>query len=238
MYRGFFITATDTGVGKTVISAALVCAIRDLGLRTGAMKPIETGCARDGRRFIPADGLFLRHVAGMDDDIDVITPCAYESPLSPFDAAEVEGRPVAMKDLFTAYGILQEKYDVLVVEGAGGLRVPIAPGYFMADLASDLALPLIVVARTTLGTLNHTLLTVQCAKASGLEVAGIVMNQTFPPGGSLAEKRNPGTLERLSGAPVVGTFPFLERVTAEAIDRAAKACFEQLLMKHLIEEVM
>jgi len=225
--RGLFITATDTGVGKTVISAALLFTFKALGLRIGAMKPIETGCPRDARgSFVPDDGLFLRQVAGMDDDIGIVTPCAYESPLSPYDAAEVEGRPVDRHAIFKAYGLLREKYDLLVVEGAGGIHVPIGSGYFMCDLARDMGLPLIVVARPTLGTLNHTLLTVQFGKASGVEVAGIVLNYSCPPGGTLAEQRSRGTLERLSGVPVMGVFPHVDRLTPREIERTARSCLD------------
>lgn len=236
MGRGFFITATDTGVGKTVIAAALLCAIRSLGLRPGAMKPIETGCARDCCGFMPADGLFLRDIAGMDDDVNIVTPCAYELPLSPFDAAEAEGKPVDLNVLLTAYRALQGKYDVLVVEGAGGIHVPIAPGYFMFDLARDLGLPLIVVARATLGTLNHTLLTVHFAQAIGVEVAGIVLNHSHPPGGTVAEERNPGTLERLCAVPTVGIFPFLECLTRESLERTSRACFDLELVRRWLEK--
>ncbi|MEW6214248.1 MAG: dethiobiotin synthase, partial [Nitrospirota bacterium] len=140
MPKGFFITGTDTGVGKTVITAALIKAIGLLGLRAGGMKPIETGCLKtnfefrisnfefENTKLLPNDGMFLKEIAGMDDSIDLVTPIRFENPLAPLPASEIEGLSVDLKKIKRAYTELSKNYDVVIVEGIGGLLVPITKG--------------------------------------------------------------------------------------------------------------
>ena len=170
MSKGIFITGTDTGVGKTIVSAAIIRALIKKGIKVGAMKPMETGCAKTEDRLLPSDGMFLKEMAEMNDSIDLITPIRYEHPLAPMVAAELENRPVNLDSAFRAYNTLSERYELMVVEGAGGLLVPITKlkiqslklkTYFFSDLIKDLGLPVIVVVRPTLGTINHTLLTIR-----------------------------------------------------------------------------
>src|SRR4030066_2340330 len=135
MTRGFFITGTDTGVGKTIIAGALILVIRSLGLRVCGMKPIETGCmkAESGfkdRVLETSDGMFLKETADMDDSIDIITPIRFENPLAPFPASEIEGTPVDIEKIKKAFEDLLRKYDMAVIEGIGGLLVPLYPDYF------------------------------------------------------------------------------------------------------------
>ena len=226
MTRGFFITGTDTGVGKTIIAGALILVIRSLGLRVCGMKPIETGCmkAESGfkdRVLETSDGMFLKETADMDDSIDVITPIRFEKPLAPFPASEIEGIPVDIEDIDKikkAFKYLLKKYDMVVVEGIGGLLVPIQRDYFVLDLAKDFGLPIIIVSRPGIGTINHTLLTVNYAMKEGLNVAGIILNYSRPPENTLAEETNPQVIRQISPVPILGVFPYLEnreRVTLE-----------------------
>lgn len=239
--KGIFVTGTDTGVGKTVVSALIVRGLRRRGIHAGVMKPIETGCAgdseealladtTDGAILSPRDGLFLRRAAAVDDPIDLITPLRFALPLAPLVAAEREGRDVSLSRVRDAFAVLSAKYEFIVVEGAGGLLVPLAPGepegltdspYFVSDLARDLALPLIIVTRPVLGTLNHTLLTLRAAAQSGLKVTGIVINYSSPPSGDIAEQTNPAVLARLCGVPVLGTIPWLPDLSIESLDDLA-----------------
>ena len=233
MARGFFITGTDTGVGKTVITAALIHAIRLLGLKVCGMKPIETGCLKPKSKvqssklkvkeevLIPPDGMFLKKMADMDDPIDLITPIRLENPLAPLPASEIEDIPVDIKKIRKSYAELSEKYEVVVVEGVGGLLVPIKRNYFVLDLARDLGLPIIVVSRPGLGTINHTMLTVNYAIKEGLTVAGIIINYSLPPEGTPAEKTNPEVIKQISPVPIIGIFPYLEDVERTAIEKAA-----------------
>lgn len=225
MARGFFITGTDTGVGKTIITAALIRAISLLGLRVCGMKPIETGCLKSELRvkdrvLIPADGIFLKKMACMDDPIDLVTPIRLENPLAPLPASEIEDIPVDIEKMKRAYAELSKKYEAIVVEGIGGLLVPIKRDCFVLDLAKDFGLPVIVVSRPGLGTINHTLLTVNCAIKEGLIVAGIIINYSRPPDRSRAEETNPAVLRQISNIPILGIFPYLENMEGTTIEKA------------------
>jgi dethiobiotin synthetase len=233
MTKGFFITGTDTGVGKTIITAALLKALHLLGLNACAMKPIETGCrkAEVGSRnseagiekntLLPYDGMFLRDMSASGEPFDLITPVRFKIPLAPMPASEMEGIPVDLEKIKKAYLYLAEKYDAVVVEGIGGLLVPLMRDYFVLDLAGEFGLPLIVVAKPGLGTINHTLLTVNYAVKAGLEVAGIIINYYSPPEGTPAEATNPDIIRRISPVPLIGVFPYLEDLGSSTIEKAA-----------------
>ncbi|GBE00215.1 ATP-dependent dethiobiotin synthetase BioD 1 [bacterium BMS3Abin07] len=234
MNKGFFITATDTSVGKTIISAAMVRALNYLGYRTAAMKPIETGCNKIDDMLMPQDGLFLKNVSGMDENISDITPCTYENPLSPLAAGEIEGRTVDLAAILDAYNELTKRYDAIVVEGIGGISVPVTKDYFVSDLALQMGLPLIIVARPTLGTINHTLLTVHYAVAKGMEIAGIILNYSSEPEGGVDEDTDRKTLESVTDIPIIGVFPHLADFEEETIDRATmKSLNTGILKNHL-----
>ncbi|TAL27534.1 MAG: dethiobiotin synthase [Nitrospirae bacterium] len=220
MAKGFFVTGTDTGVGKTVIAAALIKAIGILGGKACGMKPIETGCAREGDALIPSDGMFLKSIARMDESLSQVSPSCFEHPLAPMVAAEIEGTPVNLNKIRKAFEGLSKTYKSIVVEGVGGLLVPISKNYFVLDLAKELGLPLIVVSRPDLGTINHTLLTVKYALKEGLNVAGIIINYTYLSEGSQAEETNPQAIKQLSPSPVIGIFPYLNAMSDEAFEKA------------------
>jgi len=228
---GFFITGTDTGVGKTVIAAALIRALNMLGMKTAGMKPVESGCARRGGRLIPADGLFLKKAANMEEDIDLITPYALENPLAPLLAAEMEGVLIEPSLIRKRFETLLQKYDAVIVEGVGGLLVPIAKDYSVLDMAKDFSLPLLVVSRPSLGTINHTLLTVEKALLKGLSVGGVVLNYSSPPGGTLAERTNPGILQRLLPVPLIGSFPYLKATSIAEIEKAVSKSLDLSVLK-------
>jgi len=255
--KGIFITGTDTGVGKTIVSAAIIRALIKKGIKVGAMKPIETGCVsieqqssraaeqKSGGKtelLIPSDGMFLKEMADMDDPIDLVTPIRFEHPLAPMVASELEKIPVEINNIFDAYNVLSKKYDFMVVEGVGGLLVPIAKSsqqsavssqqsksneevnsntYFVIDLIKDLKLPAIVVVRPTLGTINHTLLTVNYALNEGINVIGVIINHHNPPTGDIAEKTNPEVLRQLCPVPVIGMLPYIDDISFEGIERNA-----------------
>jgi dethiobiotin synthetase len=230
MPKGFFITGTDTGVGKTIITAALIRAAGIIGLRACGMKPIETGCktARGQRSLVcskeptlvPSDGMFLKEMAGMADSLDLVTPVCFEKPLAPLSASGLEGKTVDLEKIKKAFIYLAASYDAVIVEGIGGLLVPIKKEYFVLDLARDFGLPLIVVSRPGLGTINHLMLTVKYALKEGLTVAGIIMNFTHTPEGDLAEKTNPEAIKLISPVPIIGTFPYLKDLESSTIEKA------------------
>ncbi len=230
MKKGLFITGTDTGVGKTIISSAIISALRSRGIKTGAMKPIETGCITIGKSLNPSDGIFLKNIAQMDEPVSQITPVCFELPLAPLVASEIEGKEIDLQKIKDNFLKLTERYEICIIEGIGGLLVPIKKDYFVLDLIKELGLPLVVVARPSLGTINHTLLTVNYALKEGLKIAGIVINFCRTPDGSIAESTNPGTIQQLTDIPVIGVFPYLESLDKENLERAA--------VKHLDLELL
>ena len=200
--NGFFVTGTDTGVGKTVVACALVRQLADRGVDVGAMKPIETGVGDEG----PLDARALQAAAGGVDTLDDVCPQRFALPAAPTVAAAAEGRQVEVWAIRRAYELLSARHDCVVVEGAGGLLVPASEEHSMADLARELELPLLVVARATLGTINHTLLTLEAAVARGLSVAGVVISHSA---GALsgADEANLAALRRALGGSLVGELP-------------------------------
>jgi len=211
--RGCFVTGTDTGVGKTVVGQALVRALRARGVDVGVLKPIETGVGAAG----PLDAMALRDAAGVSDSLDDVCPQRFALPAAPTVAAEAEGRRVDLRAVDRAFTRIAECHAFIVVEGAGGLLVPVAEGVSMGDLAARLSLPVIVVARAALGTINHTLLTLEAAAARGLDVLGVVISHAD---GALSppDRANLGALRGALGARVIGEIPPLEAGAEPPLD--------------------
>ena len=218
MGRGFFVTGTDTGVGKTVVSCALVRGLRDRGIDVGVMKPIETGVDEHG----PQDAIALRRAGGDLDPLADICPQRFALPAAPNVAAAVEGQKVDLGLVEAAFRRLSARRAAVVVEGAGGLLAPTTDDETMADLARRLGLPLIVVARASLGTINHTRLTLEFARSVGLEIVGVVICHA---GGTLsgADLRNLGCLRSELGSLRLGEIPPL----AHPLEPAALALDER-----------
>ncbi len=207
--KGFFITGTDTGVGKTLIGGAVAGALARQGKNVGVMKPIESGCRLHNNRLIPEDALFLKQMAKCPDDIEIICPYCFKLPLAPVVAALIEKKKIKVAKIKSVCRQMQEKYDLVLVEGAGGLMVPVTDNYFMLDIIKSLNLPLIIVSRLCLGTINHTLLTVKQAIQSGIAIAGIIFNQMSQETGK-AEETNPDIIKRFSAVPILGQMPFIQ----------------------------
>jgi dethiobiotin synthetase len=199
--RGLFVTGTDTGVGKSVVAASVCAALAARGERVAAFKPVVTGLDDEPGEF-GHDHELLASAAGAAQSPDEVAPYRFGPPVSPHLAAELAGERIEPAQLLEA----ARAHELLVAEGVGGLLVPITTGYLVRDLAIDLELPVLVAARTGLGTINHTLLTVEAARTAGLSVAGVVMTP-WPDEPAKIERSNRETIERLSGAPVSGLPP-------------------------------
>lgn len=212
---GLLVTATDTGVGKTAVASALILAARRSGLDVGAMKPAESGCNRgpDGA-LIPADALLLQGAAGGADPLDLICPYRLEAPLAPGIAAAREGVEIDLGEIERCYRLLERRHPHgIVVEGAGGLLVPIDPAFStVADLALALGLPTVVVARSGLGTINHTALTVEALATRGIECRGVILNAAEGDTEQAAAD-NAKAIERLVDVPVLACLPHLPSVS-------------------------
>jgi len=213
---GIFVTGTDTGVGKTLVSVALIAAFRKSGLKVGVMKPIETGVGNEG----PLDAIALRDAAGSTDPLTTICPQQFALPAAPNAAASAENRKVDLAAIEAAYETLAKGRDLIVVEGAGGLLVPIQAEWTMAELARRLDLPLLVVARASLGTINHTALTLEVAASKALPVLGVVISHAGGPISS-ADASNLQALKNFLGNRLIGEIPPLgpaESPPSDAID--------------------
>jgi dethiobiotin synthetase len=172
--RGWFVTGTDTGVGKTVVACALLRAVRARGFEVGGIKPVETGVGREG----PLDALALCEAAGNGDPIEIVCPQRFELPAAPQVAARHERRSIDWSWIDSAFEQVALGRRYLVAEGAGGLLVPFDDETTMLDLAQRWELPLLIVARAALGTINHTRLTLEVARRRGLAIAGVVVSHT------------------------------------------------------------
>ncbi len=201
--KGVFITGTDTEVGKTVIAGAAAMLQRKRGLRVGVFKPIATGCRNDIRLgLVSTDAEFLAACAEATCGLQMICPCCYATPAAPVVAARHEHRPIDYEAISRCYRYIVDNSDFVIVEGIGGLLVPMTQKYSVADLAVEFALPLVIVGRAGLGTINHTLLTLEAARARGLKVAGIVLNGYTADGATLAEETTPQVIAKVAKVPV------------------------------------
>ena len=228
MKTGYFITGTDTGVGKTIVTAAILRSFIKKGLKVGAMKVIETGCLNKDGILLPGDGMLLRDMAEMNDSLDLITPVKLENPVSPLVASKLENIEVDIEKIFRCFDTLKKKYDYVLVEGIGGLMVPITKDekkkstfYFVRDLIKDLGLSVIIVTRPTLGTINHTLLTLEALKSKKIPVKGFIINFSEPAKKDIAEKTNSQVLKELVDAPCLGVLPYLTELSKDKIGETA-----------------
>jgi dethiobiotin synthetase len=214
--NGIFVTATDTETGKTIISGHIASAICSLGYDAGVMKPVASGCVckkdpvTGEEKLISEDAELLAKLSGSTDPLEEITPLCFREPLAPMPAAQIENRPVDLDLVRQAWTRLSARHEFMVVEGIGGVMVPITAGYYLLDMIVEFGLPALVVTRAGLGTLNHTILTVNTLRANGVEVAGLIMNECKPSERGPAEKTNPAVLEKCLDLSVICTIPHLQ----------------------------
>ncbi len=230
---GLFVVGTDTGVGKTAVASTLARTWTAAGRRVGVLKPISTGgITRDGVLASP-DADSLIDAIGREVPHEWAAPLIFEEPLAPSVAARRLGRPLGPAEVRRAVaGSLawwHDRADALIVEGVGGLLCPIAEGWTVADLATWLDYPLLVVARRGLGTLNHTLMTVEAALIRGLRVAGVVLNGSTPTTDPIAEATNAGELaRRLGPVAILADWPYQEARDPAAVAPEALAWYDRI----------
>ncbi|HJT75758.1 MAG TPA: dethiobiotin synthase [Gemmataceae bacterium] len=215
---GLFFTGTDTDVGKTFVTACVAHALRAEGGPVAVCKPVATGAEWDGAAWRSGDTRLLAAAAG-ESDLAAVTPWAFPDPVAPPVATRRAGVVLTLAEIVGAVRGRLRPDVPLLVEGVGGLLCPLTERETVADLAAALGLPLIVVARRGLGTLNHTLLTLEAARGHGLTVAGVVVNEVAPARG-LADETNVDELRRL-GVPVLAVVPHQERPVPGALPELA-----------------
>jgi len=204
MAEGVFVTGTGTEVGKTVVAAAIARTFAVDGKRVAVFKPAVTGLDEG----VETDHALLRRASGSDQSDEEIAPYRYGPPASPHLAAELTGEEIDPDRLRQTAATAAQGTDAIVCEGVGGLLVPLSPTYLVRDLAADLGYPLVVVASPSLGTINHTLLTLEAARAAELEVAAVVLTP-WPAEPTAIESSNRETIAALGTAPVL-TLPQLD----------------------------
>jgi dethiobiotin synthetase len=219
--NGFFITGTDTDAGKTALSALLLAGLHQRGQHVLPMKPAQTGCDHN----IP-DLDYALALSGIEADARLrhkMAPACYQPACSPHLAAEMENRPLTLDALVAAYHALCSETDTVLVEGAGGVLVPLNRQETMLDLISALQLPILIAARPGLGTINHTLLTIQALQARQLEVRGFIFVHTTSDGSDFTEPDNAKTIAAFSQVPWLGTIPY-----TPALAQVTPPCFNAL----------
>jgi len=219
MIKGIFITGTDTGVGKTYVASGIAASLRAQGVNVGVMKPAETGCRIRSGDLVPADALRLAKAAGAHDPLTLINPYRFHKPLAPSVAAELEWRKIKASRIMNAYRALVRRHDFMIIEGAGGIMVPLSGNYLNLDLAQAIGLPVVVVARPGLGTINHTLLTVAALKERGISIAGVVINYSDKRRQGPAEETSHRVIEKISRVPVLGIVPYRAREFRRIIEQ-------------------
>jgi len=224
-----FVTGTDTGVGKTVITAGLLALFRKRGYRSLAVKPFQTGALDHGGKLSSTDAMFYEIDLPQAEPAEVINPICMAPPAAPWVASILTKETF---DLSKVYGTVKKvlpNYDLVLLEGAGGLCVPIEKDFLMADMIRELRCPIIIVARGSLGTINHTLLTVRYAQAQGIPILGVIisgLNQGVDPVADL----NPWVIKELSGVPLLGVMPFSPSID---VDRGEAGNLLELLEESL-----
>lgn len=207
--KGIFITGTDTGVGKSIAAATLARLLHERGVNVGVMKPVTSGCREKNGRLVSEDAELLAWAAGLDRVDADVAPYLLREPIAPAEAAGREGVRIDFQHIGEAFARLVSRHDFVIVEGVGGLMVPLAGGLLIADLVIHLSLPLLVIARPNLGTVNQTLLTCFAARQLGIAVSGVIINN-YPEQSGIAEQSAPHLIASLAGAPLLAIFPHLE----------------------------
>ena len=224
MTSRILITGTDTGVGKTMVGCALGFAMKVRGLRVGVMKPAETGCKEEAGELMPNDAVTLRASASAIHPLEIICPYRYRSPLAPAAAARADSlpppEPARIIELFER---ISADSDVVLVEGAGGIAVPLTWDFNFADLAAALGLELILVVANRLGCLNSTLLSIDYAIRRRLRVAGYILNDAEP-ANSAAAQTNAESLKRLTDVPALGSVRYKEPLPLEVVRNVLRFC--------------
>lgn len=210
--KGIFILGTDTEIGKTVITGLMAGVLRRRRINVGVMKPVASGAIQSPEGPISEDAVFLKAAAGVDDDLRKINPYCMKNPMAPGMAARIEKTDVKLSVVAEAYRHLQTRYDLTLVEGAGGLIVPLTPDFLTnVDEIKMLSIPVILIGRATLGTINHVCLTVRALEQEGIELLGIILNGYQEMG--LVEKTNPEVIEEITGKKVFGVIPRIDGIS-------------------------
>jgi dethiobiotin synthetase len=215
-HAGVFVTGTDTGVGKTMVTAALCHCLRRRGVSVGVMKPIETGLRSP--TSAQSDAVRLKRAAGSVAELSLIRPYSFRDPVAPLTAARSERKTIDLDWILTLAARLQRQHAFLLIEGVGGLYVPLTPADDVMDLIVRLKLPVIVIGRVQLGGINHARLTLEAFERRNIAVTALVLNRTAPAVGKTAQQQERATtllLREFAHVPVLGPLPYAKHTTRD-----------------------
>jgi len=215
---GLFITGTDTGVGKTLIAGGIAKILSSQNYRVGVFKPVATGCRRHWEGTISEDTEFLARCANSNHSLSTITPVGYLTAAAPIVSASCDGYPIDFAAITSAYKRICQDSDLVIVEGIGGVRVPLTDDFDLLDLAAEFALPAVIVTRPNLGTINHTLMTIDCIRAAKLNIAGVVINGYDATKATAAEETADQIIARIGGVDILAVTPFDETVNINGLN--------------------
>ena len=210
--KSIFIAGTDTGVGKTIVAGALASALKLRGIRVGVMKPISCGSRGDVE--------FLVKCAGIAELLDLVNPIHLKHPLSPNVAAVIEKNKIDLRKITLALDIFKKKYDTLVIEGCGGLLVPVTDEFFVINLIPLMKAETVLVSRAGLGAINHSLLSLEALKARKIKPLGIIFNRLSGGPLSIPEQTNPKVISQIAKIPSLGVFPYMRSCSANCTGKA------------------
>ncbi|WP_431801405.1 dethiobiotin synthase [Halobacillus andaensis] len=214
MGQGIFVTGTDTGIGKTFVAAGIAAALSKKGVDVGVFKPMLSG---DKREDPQSDTMILKSMSGDPSPPSDITPFQFDEPLAPYLAAKRQNISVKQSDVINTWNHIKHRHSFNIVEGAGGIAVPYGEDFLVSDIMKDINLPVLVVARPNLGTVNHTFLIVDYARRCGLNVIGVVINGFNSTKSEVAEHTNPELIEQFCKVPVLGIIPHTEKKDKKTI---------------------
>lgn len=213
---GLFIAGTEAGVGKTLIAGAIAKILTDNGQKVGVFKPIAAGCNRQWEGLISCDTEFLANCANSEMSLSTITPVGYITAAAAIVGAVREGRPIDFDSIAAAYNDICENTDIVIVEGIGGVRMPLTAEFDLLDLAVEFSLPVVVISRLGPGTINHVLMTIDCIRAAKLEIAGVVLNGYDATETTVAEETAGEVVSQCSGVNILCDVPFDETADVES----------------------
>jgi dethiobiotin synthetase len=226
-HPGLFITGTDTGVGKTLIAGAIARILTEQDVKVGVFKPIATGCRHTREGLISSDAEFLAYCSDCDYPLSVVNPVSYHIPAAPIVSADYEHREINLEEIYSAYNYICQCCEVIIVEGIGGIRVPITEDIDVLDLAAGFGLPVVIVSRPDLGTINHTLLTIDAIRSRNLKIAGVVINGYDASKEEPAEATAPQVIARCGNVNILSIVPYDETVDVEQ-GRSGEVVIESL----------
>ena len=227
--KSLFITGTDTDVGKTYVTAGLTVTLRKMGIDVGIMKPFAAGTPQK-KGFKSEDVEILSRAAQVSDPEDLMNPQFFKMAASPYTASKNLKVKVRIKSVLSSFKKLSKLHSMLLVEGMGGIMTPILKNYFVTDLIKEMRIPAVIVTRTRVGTVNHTIMTCKMCEKYKIPVEGIIINNFDSDGYTVKTLKR--DLQNLTGVPVLGTIPFLDNLSDDSLYRNFKKNIDMKSLLH------